>query len=58
MLTEGTLSAIEGNLLRYEKDYSYDSPSTPGVDISGGSKNGWEVWRDAQNHPAQNYRHK
>lgn len=56
MLAEGILEELSPTLLRFTRDHAYTSPSLAAVDIAGGSRNGWDVWRDAAGRPAQEYR--
>lgn len=55
---EGVLREQSPQLLEYVKDQVYTSPSTAASDIAGGSRNGWDNWKDAQGRSAQHYRPK
>ncbi|MBI0446771.1 DUF4357 domain-containing protein [Deinococcus sp. DB0503] len=55
-IQSGKLAQQDEQLLVYLSDTVYPSPSTAAEDISGGSKNGWICWKDAQGRPAQDYR--
>lgn len=55
-IQSGKLAQQDEQLLVYRSDTVYTSPSTAADDISGGSKNGWICWKDAQGRPAQDYR--
>ncbi|WP_295821701.1 DUF4357 domain-containing protein [uncultured Deinococcus sp.] len=55
-LADGTLERVTDGVLRYTKDVVYSSPSTAADDVSGASKNGWDVWKDDMGRPAQHYR--
>ncbi|MBZ9712336.1 DUF4357 domain-containing protein [Deinococcus multiflagellatus] len=52
----GQLEEVDATYLRFLSDVPYTSPSVPALDISGGPKNGWDVWRDDEGRPAQFYR--
>lgn len=56
LVQSGKLAQQDEQLLVYLSDTVYSSPSTAAGDISGGSKNGWDVWKDAQGKPAQHHR--
>ena len=56
MIAAGYLTEKNEKYLEYLANKEYDSPSTAAVDISGASRNGWEVWKDDQGRPAQHHR--
>ena len=55
LLAEGVL-LDEGSLPSYTRDARYSSPSSAAGDVSGGSRNGWDVWIDTLGRPAQHHR--
>ncbi|GHF92501.1 hypothetical protein GCM10017783_00320 [Deinococcus piscis] len=57
-LLESGILAQEGKFLVFQRDYECKTPSRAAGIVSGGSKNGWDVWKDAEGRPAQHYRPK
>ncbi|ADY26737.1 Restriction endonuclease, type I [Deinococcus proteolyticus MRP] len=57
-LAKGILREISPKLLEYVQDCVYSSASLAAADIAGASRNGWDVWKDAEGRPAQHYRPK
>ncbi|RTR28990.1 DUF4357 domain-containing protein [Deinococcus radiophilus] len=57
LLKSGVLKR-EGDSLVFQRDHDYQTPSGAAAAISGGSRNGWDVWKDAEGRPAQHYRPK
>ncbi|KEF34898.1 restriction endonuclease [Deinococcus sp. RL] len=56
LVQSGKLAQQDEHLLVYLSDTVYSSPSTAAGDVSGGSKNGWLCWKDAEGRPAQHHR--
>ena len=56
MLERGEIIVRDGPLIEYVRDVQYTSASLSAMDIAGGSRNGWEVWKDAQGRSAQHHR--
>ncbi len=42
------VARIEGDLLIFEKDYLFRSPSGSAAALTGGTINGWDEWKDSQ----------
>lgn len=57
LIREGAL-VDDGEMLVYQRDVEYKTPSAAAGDVSGGSQSGWDVWRDASGRSAQHYRRK
>ena len=56
LLEQGVLETTRSEHLRFVKDVEYSSPSSAAGDVSGASKNGWDVWIDELGRPAQFHR--
>ncbi|MDO4262864.1 MAG: DUF4357 domain-containing protein [Deinococcus sp.] len=57
-LIESGILCQEGEFLVFQHDHDCKTPSRAAGIVSGGSKNGWDVWKDAEGRPAQHYRPK
>ncbi|MVN85858.1 DUF4357 domain-containing protein [Deinococcus sp. HMF7620] len=55
LLAAGVL-VDQADQLLFAADVEYTNPSRAAGIVSGGAKNGWDVWRDDQGRPAQMYR--
>ncbi|WP_261664432.1 DUF4357 domain-containing protein [Deinococcus sp. Marseille-Q6407] len=55
-LLQGGVLKQEGDFLVFQRDHEYQTPSGAAAAIAGGARNGWEVWKDAEGRPAQQYR--
>ncbi|GGQ98089.1 hypothetical protein GCM10008957_07980 [Deinococcus ruber] len=56
LLAAGKLERLDDGRLRFTQDVEYLSPSAAAGDISGGAKNGWDVWKDEHGRSAQYHR--
>ncbi|ULH15650.1 DUF4357 domain-containing protein [Deinococcus sp. KNUC1210] len=56
LLAAGKLERLDDGRLRFTQDVEYPSPSAAAGDISGGARNGWDVWKDEDGRSAQDYR--
>ena len=56
LIREGAIRRLEHGLLEYVRDVEYSSPSMAASHIAGGSRNGWDCWKDGSGRKAGTYR--
>lgn len=56
LIREGAIKRLEHGLLEYVNDVEYSSASMAASHIAGGSRNGWDCWKDQSGRPASIYR--
>lgn len=47
-LVESGLLVPDGEVLRFDKDFAFNSPSAAAATVLGRTSNGWTAWRDSQ----------